>query len=65
MEKLNVRFSDTQKLKVGDVSVVIDVDFSSVARAAMALGIQQIITLAAVDKRKAVELVIRKEKRKK
>lgn len=58
MKVLNVRFSDSQHLKTDDVVNVIGVDFSKVSRAAMRLGIQQIITLAATDPEKAKELVL-------
>jgi len=55
---LNVRFSDAQKLKLDDLSDVVGLDVSKVARAALKLGINQILTLGAVDKEKAKELVL-------
>lgn len=58
MKMLNVRFSDAQRLKIDDTSNAVDLDFSKVSRAAMRLGIQQIITLAAQDPEKAKELVL-------
>tara|TARA_Y100000310_G_scaffold299240_1_gene333895 strand:- start:4 stop:201 length:198 start_codon:yes stop_codon:yes gene_type:complete len=58
MKMLNVRFSDTQRLKIDDTAKSVELDFSKVSRAAMRLGIQQIITLAAQDPEKAKELVL-------
>ena len=58
MDKLNVKFSDTQKLKIKDVSTVVGIDSSKVARAAMRLGIEQLLTLGAVDLDKAKDLVL-------
>lgn len=58
MKMLNVRFSEAQKLKLDDLSDVVDLDVSKVARAALKLGINQILTLGAVDKEKAKELVL-------
>jgi hypothetical protein len=58
MKVLNVRFSDTQQLKIKDVSSVVDMDYSKVARAAMKLGLAQIQALAARDLDKAIDLVL-------
>jgi len=58
MKVLNVRFSDTQQLKIKDVSSVVDMDYSKVARAAMKLGLTQIQALAARDLDKAIDLVL-------
>lgn len=58
MKVLNVRFSDTQQLKIKDVAGVVEVDYSKVARAAMKLGLTQIQSLAARDIEKAVDLVL-------
>lgn len=58
MEKLNVRFSDVQKIRIDDVSISMDIDFSKVARAAMKLGIQQLITLGSVCPEKARNLIL-------
>ena len=58
MKVLNVRFGDSQKLKIDDAAGVVDIDFSKVARAAMRLGLQQILTLAAADLDKAKDLVL-------
>jgi len=58
MKMLNVRFSETQKLKIDDASEVVGIDFSKIARAAMRLGMNQILTLAANDLDKAKDLVL-------
>lgn len=55
---LNVRFSETQQLKIEDVVDALGVDFSKVSRAAMRIGIQEIISSASVDKGRAKELVM-------
>jgi len=58
MKMLNVRFSEAQKLKIDDASEVVDIDFSKIARAAMRLGMNQILALAANDLDKAKDLVL-------
>lgn len=58
MKMLNVRFSDAQQLKIEDVVETIGVDFSKVSRAAMRIGIQEILASASVDKDRAKELVM-------
>ncbi len=58
MKMLNVRFSETQKLRIDDVSGVVGIDFSKVARAAMRLGMMQILTLASNDLDKAKDLIL-------
>ena len=58
MRTLNVRFSDTQQLKIKDISTVVDIDYSKVARAALKLGLTQIEALASRDIDKAVDLVL-------
>ena len=58
MKMLPVKFSDAQALKIKDVVDVIGVDNSKIARAAMRLGLMQIIALAARDVEKAVDLVL-------
>ena len=58
MKTLGVKFSDTQVLKIKDVSEVVGIDASKLSRAAMRLGISQIETLASRDIDKAVDLVL-------
>lgn len=58
MKMLAVKFSDTQVLKIKDVVDVVGIDTSKVARAAMRLGIAQIVALASRDVDKAIDLVL-------
>jgi len=58
MKTLSVRFGDAQQLKIKDVSSVVGIDYSKVARAAMKLGLAQIQAIAARDIDKAVDLVL-------
>tara|TARA_R110001606_G_C14838525_1_gene585412 strand:+ start:236 stop:430 length:195 start_codon:yes stop_codon:yes gene_type:complete len=55
---LPVKFSDVQALKIKDAVDAIGIDTSKIARAAMRLGMQQILALAARDVDKAKELVL-------
>jgi hypothetical protein len=63
MKKLNVRFGDTQELRLKDTSEVLNLDVSKVARAAMLLGINQLLALASRDVAKAVDLALINELR--
>ena len=63
MKKLNVRFGDTQELRLKDTSEVLNLDVSKVARAAMVLGINQLLALASRDVAKAVDLALINELR--
>ena len=58
MKIIGVKFSDVQVLKMEDAVDVVGIDKSKIARAAMRLGIQQILALAARDVDKAKELVL-------
>ena len=58
MKMLGVQFSDVQMLKMKDAADTLDISNSKVARAAMRLGVQQILALAARDVDKAKELVL-------
>ena len=58
MKTLSVQFSDVQVLKMKDSVEVLGVSNSKIARAAMRLGMQQILALAARDIDKAKELVL-------
>ena len=42
MKPLTVRFPDKQKLQINDLSEVIGVNTSSIARAALQIGLEQI-----------------------
>jgi len=63
MNKLNVRFGDTQELKIKDATEVLGLDASKVARAALRLGLNQILALASRDLEKAVDLTLINEVR--
>jgi hypothetical protein len=63
MNKLNVRFGDTQSIKLKDTSEVLNLDVSKVARAAMLLGINQLLALASRDLDKAKDLALINELR--
>jgi len=58
MKLLNVQFSEVQILKIKDAVEVLEITNSKIARAAMRLGMQQILALAARDADKAKELVL-------
>lgn len=58
MKSLGAKFSDTQLLRLKDVSLVVGTDGSKLARAALRLGLNQIQSLAARDPAKAKELVL-------
>jgi len=58
MKTLGAKFSDTQILKIKDLSEITGVNASKVARAAMRLGLNQITALSARDMEKAIDLVL-------
>lgn len=58
MKTLSVQFSDVQILKMKDAVEVLGVSNSKIARAALRLGVQQILALASRDVDKAKELVL-------
>ena len=58
MKTLGVKFSETQILKIKDVSDIVGIDASKLSRAAMKLGLNQIQALAARDLDKAIDLVL-------
>jgi len=58
MKSLGAKFSDTQLLKLKDVSAVVGIDGSKISRAALRLGLNQIQAMAARDLDKAKELVL-------
>jgi len=55
---LPVKFSDTQALKLKDAVDVLGIDNSKVARAALRLGLNQVMALASRDLDKAIDLVL-------
>ena len=58
MKLLNVQFSEVQILKMKDAVDALEVTNSKIARAALRLGMQQILALASRDVDKAKELVL-------
>ena len=58
MKSLGAKFSDTQLLKLKEVSGVVGIDASKLARAALRLGLNQVQALASRDLDKAVDLVL-------
>ena len=58
MEKLNVRFPDTAKLKINDIGEALDLFNSDIARAALMIGLEKIQSLGSRDKQEAINLVI-------
>lgn len=58
MKMLPVKFSDTQMLKLKDAVDVLGIDNSKIARAALRLGLNQIVALSAKDLEKAIDLVL-------
>ena len=63
MKKLNVRFGDVQELKIKDAVDVLGIDASKIARAALRLGLTQLLSLASRDVDKAVDLALINEVR--
>jgi hypothetical protein len=57
MKVLNVRFSEDQRLKIDALAEVIGIDFSKVARAAMRLGMAQLLTVSSADMHEVKELI--------
>jgi len=55
MTPINVRFGDTQKLKLDDIANSLGMGYSEVARAAMYIGLKEIIALAANDVDRGIE----------
>ena len=58
MKIIGVQFSEVQVLKIDDVVGSTGISKGKVARAAMHLGMQKILSLADVDINKAKELVL-------
>jgi hypothetical protein len=58
MKMLNVRFSETQKLKIDDLSGVVNIDSSKIARAAMKLGMELLVIAASKDINEATKKIL-------
>ena len=55
MKQLNVRFSDTQALKVDDISKLLNMSNSDIARAALYIGLNEINAIASKDTDRGIE----------
>jgi hypothetical protein len=58
MKMLNVRFSETQKLKIDDLSGVVNIKSSMVARAAMKIGMELLVATASKDIEEASKQIL-------
>ena len=55
MKQLNVRFSETQRLKLSDISGVLNMIDSDVARAALFIGLNEIASMTSKDVDRGIE----------
>ena len=55
MQPINIRFGDTQRLKLDDVANVLGMSYSEVARAALYIGLKEIMALSANDVDRGIE----------
>jgi len=55
MKQLNVRFSESQSLKVSDLSDKLTMSSSDIARAALYIGLNEIMSLASKDVDRGIE----------
>ena len=55
MKVLNVRFSDSQHLKLDDLSTLLGMTNSDVARAALYIGLNEILAIAGKDTDRGIE----------
>lgn len=55
MKMLNVRFGDSQVLKVDDTASVLGMSNSDIARAALYIGLNEINAIAGKDKDRGIE----------
>lgn len=60
MKPLNVRFPDKQKLTISDLSEVIEINTSTIARAALQIGLEQIEAAANKNPYSAATLCMNK-----
>ena len=58
MKKLDVLFSDTQKLTIKDLAGLINLNQSQIARAAMQLGLQHIKNATSKNSESGADMVI-------
>lgn len=55
MKQLNVRFSDTQRLKLSDIATTLNMNDSDIARAALYIGLNEITSMASKDTDRGIE----------
>lgn len=55
MKMLNVRFGDSQVLKVDDIASTLGMSNSDIARAALYIGLNEINAIASKDKDRGIE----------
>jgi len=55
MKMLNVRFSESQQLKVDDIASLLGMSNSDIARAALYIGLNEIKAIASKDTDRGIE----------
>ena len=55
MKQLNVRFSETQRLKLSDIATTLNMSDSDIARAALYIGLNEITSMASKDTDRGIE----------
>lgn len=55
MKQLNVRFSETQRLKLSDIAATLNMNDSDIARAALYIGLNEITSIASKDTDRGIE----------
>ena len=55
MKMLNVRFSESQQLKVDDIAKLLGMSNSDIARAALYIGLNEIKAIASKDTDRGIE----------
>jgi hypothetical protein len=55
MKQLNVRFSETQRLKLSDIATTLNMNDSDIARAALYIGLNEITSMASKDTDRGIE----------
>ena len=55
MKQLNIRFADAQRLRLSDVSGLLKMSESEIARAALYIGLNEIVSMANKDVDRGIE----------
>lgn len=55
MKQINVRFSETQRLRLSDISGKLNMIDSDVARAALFIGLNEIVSMTSKDVDRGIE----------